>query len=54
MLNWLMRTWFSSVEWGRVAIQTLGGGNGDPEALRTLDQANKKAWPASTRRRRQQ
>ncbi len=43
MLNLIMRAWLACAEWGRLAIQAFGGGNGDPDALRALDQANKNA-----------
>lgn len=43
MHNMFMRVWFACAEWGRFAIQAFGGGNGDPDALRALDEANKNA-----------
>ena len=43
MFNLVVRAWLACVEWGRLTIQALGGGNGDPDALSDLDGANKYA-----------
>ena len=43
MFNLVVRAWLACVEWGRLTIQALGGGNGDPDALNALDGANKYA-----------
>lgn len=45
MLNLITRAWLTCAEWGRLAIQAFGGGNGDPDALRALDEANKNPPP---------
>ena len=43
MFNLVMRAWLACVECGRLTIQALGGGNGDPDALNAFDRANKHA-----------
>lgn len=45
MLNLITPAWLTCVEWGRLAIQAFGGGNGDPDTLHALDEANKNALP---------
>jgi hypothetical protein len=46
MLTLITRAWLTCAEWGRLAMQAFGGGNGDPDALRALDEANKNALPS--------
>lgn len=43
MRDLITRAWLACAEWGRLAIQAFGGGNGDPVALRALDEANENA-----------